>query len=246
MAGKMTYRVVLDDKEDSKKGKMAENWMEAAGRNGIPSAFLVDTKGVIAWIGHPMELKESVLDEVLAGNFDVQKAAVDYAQAQKAQAQMQAVWTALNQARQGKKWDEAIAQLEKAEKLTPADQRQGLDMTRFDILLAREDYPGAYNLAAKISEANKDNAMLQNELAWRIATDKGIKQRDLDLAETIANRANEAAKGKDPAVPGYRCSREVHARQAGRSHQAAGKSRRSGGRRPKDGVSEHAEELQKG
>jgi hypothetical protein len=225
---------------------MAENWMEAAGRNGIPSAFLVDTKGVIAWIGHPMELKESVLDEVLAGNFDVQKAAVDYAQAQKAQAQMQAVWTALNQARQGKKWDEAIAQLEKAEKLTPADQRQGLDMTRFDILLAREDYPGAYNLAAKISEANKDNAMLQNELAWRIATDKGIKQRDLDLAETIANRANEAAKGKDPAVPGYRCSREVHARQAGRSHQAAGKSRRSGGRRPKDGVSEHAEELQKG
>src|SRR5436190_22041055 len=47
MDDKMTYRVALDDKQVSDKGKMAETWMEAAGQNGIPSAFLVDTKGVI-------------------------------------------------------------------------------------------------------------------------------------------------------------------------------------------------------
>src|SRR5438874_238478 len=58
MGDKMTYRVALDDKEGSEKGKMAETWMAAAGRNGIPSAFLVDTKGLIAWVGHPMQLKE--------------------------------------------------------------------------------------------------------------------------------------------------------------------------------------------
>jgi thiol-disulfide isomerase/thioredoxin len=200
MGGKMTYRVALDDKAGSKKGKMADTWMDAAGRNGIPSAFLVDTKGMVAWIGHPMELKESILDAVLAGKFDVQKAAEDYANAQKAQVQMQAIWAALNKAKQGKKWDEASAELEKIEKLTPVKQRQGLDLTRFDILLGREDYPAAYKLAVKISEANQDNAMLQNDLAWRIATDPRIKQRDLDVAETIANRANEAAKGKDAAI----------------------------------------------
>ncbi len=67
MGDKMTYRVALDDKSSNKKGQMARTWMEAAGRDGIPSAFLVDTKGVIAWIGHPMQLKEQVIEDVLAG-----------------------------------------------------------------------------------------------------------------------------------------------------------------------------------
>ena len=75
MGDKMTYRVALDDKSSNQKGQMARTWMEAAGRNGIPSAFLVDTKGVIAWIGHPMALKDEVIEQVLAGKFDVRKAA---------------------------------------------------------------------------------------------------------------------------------------------------------------------------
>src|SRR5258708_15219136 len=61
MGDKMSYRVALDDKEGSKQGKMAENWMAAAGRNGIPSAFLVNTHGLIAWIGHPMSLNEKLI-----------------------------------------------------------------------------------------------------------------------------------------------------------------------------------------
>jgi len=77
MGDKMTYRVALDDKATNKQGQMSKTWMEAAGRDGIPSAFLVDTKGVIAWIGHPMELKEQVIEEVLAGTFDARKAAAD-------------------------------------------------------------------------------------------------------------------------------------------------------------------------
>jgi thiol-disulfide isomerase/thioredoxin len=67
MGDKMTYRVALDDKSSDKAGEMAKTWMEAAGRNGIPSAFLVNTKGVIAWIGHPMALKEDTIEDALAG-----------------------------------------------------------------------------------------------------------------------------------------------------------------------------------
>lgn len=67
MGDKMTYRVALDDKTSNKKGQMAQTWMEAAGRDGIPSAFLVDTQGKIAWIGHPMELKEQLIEDALAG-----------------------------------------------------------------------------------------------------------------------------------------------------------------------------------
>jgi hypothetical protein len=46
---------------------MAVTWMEAAGRDGIPSAFLVNTQGKIAWIGHPMELKDETIEAALAG-----------------------------------------------------------------------------------------------------------------------------------------------------------------------------------
>jgi thiol-disulfide isomerase/thioredoxin len=66
MGDKMTYRVALDDKSSNKAGQMAKTWMQAAGQDGIPTAFLVDTKGKIAWIGHPMELKEQTIEAALA------------------------------------------------------------------------------------------------------------------------------------------------------------------------------------
>jgi thiol-disulfide isomerase/thioredoxin len=81
MGEKMTYRVALDTKQDKKdRGRMAETWMKAAGRTGIPSAFLVDKQGKIAWIGHPMSLKDEVIGEVLAGKWDLEKAATEYAE----------------------------------------------------------------------------------------------------------------------------------------------------------------------
>ena len=67
MGDKMTYRVALDDKSSNAKGAMAKTWMQAAGRNGIPSAFLINTKGVIVWIGHPMQLKDEMIEDALAG-----------------------------------------------------------------------------------------------------------------------------------------------------------------------------------
>jgi thiol-disulfide isomerase/thioredoxin len=73
MGDKMTYRVALDDKRSAAEGQMSKTWMEAAGQEGIPTAFLVDTKGKIAWIGHPMELKDSVIESALSGKSPVRK-----------------------------------------------------------------------------------------------------------------------------------------------------------------------------
>jgi thiol-disulfide isomerase/thioredoxin len=200
MGDKMTYRVALDDKSSSESGQMAQTWMAAAGRNGIPSAFLVNKHGLIAWIGHPMELKESTLQAVLDDKFDVQKAAAAYERQQKSEGELRSVYSNLNKAINQKKWDEAQAQLDKAAQLMPEDQQEALDMTRMNILFGKENYAAAYKLAAKISEANQGNAMLQNELAWQIVTSPTIKTRDLKLAETFATRANDSTKGKDPGI----------------------------------------------
>jgi len=51
--------------------KMAESWMRPAGQNGIPAAFIVDGKGRIAWIGHPMALDEP-LKTVTSDSYDLE------------------------------------------------------------------------------------------------------------------------------------------------------------------------------
>ena len=67
MGEKMTYRVALDEKSGNGRGTMLETWMAAAGQNGIPTAFLVDAKGKLAWIGNPMALDDGIIEKLLAG-----------------------------------------------------------------------------------------------------------------------------------------------------------------------------------
>jgi len=66
MGDKMTYRVAMDQlgEGEAAEGVMARTWMRAAGQNGIPTAFIVEKEGRIAWIGHPLSLKESLLEEI--------------------------------------------------------------------------------------------------------------------------------------------------------------------------------------
>ena len=77
MGSNMTYRVALDNVEGN-TGKMSQTWMKAAGRNGIPSSFVVDQAGRIAWIGHPSGL-DDVVEKVLAGTFDIEKDNIEQA-----------------------------------------------------------------------------------------------------------------------------------------------------------------------
>ena len=73
MADRMTYPVVLDNLSASGQGSMGKTWLDAAGLNSIPSAFLVGKDGRLAWIGHPNELTEKMIEEVLAGKADSSK-----------------------------------------------------------------------------------------------------------------------------------------------------------------------------
>jgi len=200
MGDKMTYRVALDDKGDEEKGAMAKTWMEAAGQNGIPSAFLVNKEGVIAWIGHPMSLKEKVIEEVLESKYDLKKAAEESKKANESQGKMTKLYQQFGKQLQGKQWNEAEATLKELGELMPEDQRDGLDSARIQILFGKEDLEGAAKLSEKVSEKNKDNAMSQNQLAWSLLTKEGLKGPALEAAYKIAVRANDAAEGKDAAI----------------------------------------------
>src|SRR5262249_44495075 len=72
MGDKMAYRVALDAVPAGKKdGVMAKTWMEAAGQEGIPAAFIINGDGKIAWIGHPMQM-DKPLEQIAAGKWDLQ------------------------------------------------------------------------------------------------------------------------------------------------------------------------------
>ncbi|MCH7702477.1 MAG: redoxin domain-containing protein [Planctomycetes bacterium] len=62
---RMGYTVAFDG-----EGKTYEQFMTAAGEEFVPTAFVIDQEGRIAWIGHPMEDMDEVLREVIAGTYD--------------------------------------------------------------------------------------------------------------------------------------------------------------------------------
>jgi thiol-disulfide isomerase/thioredoxin len=66
----MGFRVGVDG-----KGRMWKSWMEAAGLEGTPTAFIVDAAGKIAWIGNPPEMDEP-LRQIVEGKYDPQLAII--------------------------------------------------------------------------------------------------------------------------------------------------------------------------
>lgn len=78
-------------------GKTSKGWMKAAGRNGIPTVFIVNQEGRVAWIGHPMSGMDEALGEIVAGTYDIKKAAEDYAKGQKREQQANALTTKMMQ-----------------------------------------------------------------------------------------------------------------------------------------------------
>jgi thiol-disulfide isomerase/thioredoxin len=200
MGKDMTYAVALDDTSDGGEGKMSATWMRPAGREGIPSAFVVGKDAKIAWIGHPMELDEPIVEQVLAGKFDVQKAAAAQADRVRQEAEERQIMQQLAQQMLDRKWDTAAATVDTIEKNMPDVRKEMIGFLRMQIALGRNQGAEASKIAKELSGANPDNARLQNAIAWHLATAEGIDKPDLELAEKIAAQANESTHGEEPQV----------------------------------------------
>jgi tetratricopeptide (TPR) repeat protein len=97
----------------------------------------------------------------------------------------------------GQDFDKALAVLEEiiGDKEVSDDEKFEATFGQFRILVeGKHDGAKACPLAKKLSEAKKDNADVLNELAWTIIVAEDLKNRDLDLALTIAKQAAEVTK----------------------------------------------------
>ena len=170
----MEYTVAIEKSiEGERHGEMATNWMKAAGQRGIPSAFIVDQRGFIAWIGHPMQMDDP-LKAIVAGEWDIAAAAEEFAEAAKLEAE---------KAKKAEAVNTLLAPIGKA--------------------LEAKDYPTAYAAieSAMESELLWENASMLNRIAWEIVDpDADIAERNGELGVKLAERAAELTEHKNPAI----------------------------------------------
>jgi thiol-disulfide isomerase/thioredoxin len=115
---KMSYNVVADGDK-----AFATDWLKAAGQNGIPCAFVVH-KGKINWIGHPAQLKQDLLDSIVAGTFDVEAYAKEKEELkQKQMAVANYFKTNVTPLLMEKNFEGAIAKMEEMKKEFPAEEK---------------------------------------------------------------------------------------------------------------------------
>ena len=139
MGDKMDYRVALDlvpEGGEPSEGKTVTNWMEPAELEGIPSAFIINGEGKIAWIGHPGEM-EQPLEAIVKGKWDLAAEAKKITDAKAFEKRLKELNVKLSklfgQFQDDGKPDELLATLEEAKKELP-EQAASLELIRFKIL----------------------------------------------------------------------------------------------------------------
>ncbi len=195
-AATMTYTVAFDS--DS---TMARDWLYAAGAGTIPTAFLVDGVGKIAWIGHPSQL-DAQLAKLAESTPPPKEPAGAVTPETDARAQAQQFAKTLAELEASGDWAAVLRECERAFQATPALEAE-FGRTRFQALLTTGDYAGASTYGQRLVEGlAKDDAQFLNEIAWLIVDPENTRlaKRDSKLALAAASRASELTKHSRPEV----------------------------------------------
>ncbi|MBI5834545.1 MAG: TlpA family protein disulfide reductase [Armatimonadetes bacterium] len=202
MGDKMGYAVACDTFEgDEKTGQMAKTWMMAAGRNGIPCAFIINDERKIAWIGHPMTMDE-VLPKVVAKTWDVAKAAADFKAEAKRVARQNEVLTSL------RKPDMPTADRIKLLRAWFAED-PGAEKSAWSLLLRElAKQPDKAEMVAYLKKSLAglgDDGMALWNAVWTVIQQPGVSREVLAVALPAARRADALLKGEHDVAAGMLC-----------------------------------------
>lgn len=203
MGDKMDYRVAMDlvpPGKDADEGAMSKNWMDAAELSGIPTAFIVEGTGKIAWIGDAREI-DKPLEKIVSGKFDLKAAALEYKKANLRKAVLERLRGEVGKAMKSGDTKTAIEKIEKAIADDPnLEEEEAIALTKFDLLRSKGgDLDKALAYGKKlISTTFNENADALNDFAWDLCNPE---ERDIDpklaaCALEAAQKANKIAEGK--------------------------------------------------
>ncbi|MBM4040591.1 MAG: TlpA family protein disulfide reductase [Planctomycetes bacterium] len=175
----MDYHVALDD-----DGKTNDSYMK--GVPGLPHTFVVDREGRVAWHGHPLTRLARVVEELVAGKFDLARAK-----------KLTALRDKLTPLLRARDTDKVLQTLDEIIKQVPDDP----DAYRLKRAILRDqgktDDTWPVLLAMAQACPNDSDALLEAALA--LGTTGDLEHRDHPKALAFAL---QAAKVADPAEPG--------------------------------------------
>ena len=172
---RMSYRIIADSRE-----RVWKDYMEAAGKGGIPTAFVVGPDGNVQHIGHPLDPAfDGIVKKIMRGRYNAKLAR-----------QAAPILSAAKTARKQRDWKQAMHYMNQARELDSAVFADvALDQYEM-MLLDMDDAQAAHEFATNaVTREYAKDAQFRMDLAKMIATDPQIpaEKRDLDLALTIAN-----------------------------------------------------------
>ena len=166
---KMNYRVAVDTPDK----KMHTSWFKPAGTGGIPTAYIIDQKGLVAWVGiGSPSVVERIVNEVLAGTYDPKKEAerqaredaeaktraeADIAKARQASKGVDEKFPGYNDAMKRGDTAAALAALEAAFKDDPSKETGAGHQWKFNILLRSGKPESVTAYAKELMEKYPDN-----------------------------------------------------------------------------------------
>jgi len=193
MGDKMDYNVVADDSG----GPMAKNWMTAAARTGIPSAFVVDKSGKIVWMGHPMQM-DDILAKVTDGNFDmqqeVQRQKEEQEKAERSKTELQRLLDPYKEALQNRDPKAALVELDKITSAHP-EYLEKVAILKFRLLMGQDTKAG-FTYAKEMAQGplKSNSVILLNFVLILLDDANQYKEHDYKLAIGISDQLAKVEK----------------------------------------------------
>ena len=166
----MGYSVIADNNDQH----MGNNWLKAAGQNGIPATFIIKNQKII-WMGHPMAL-DTTLPKILDGSYNMQAFKLAYDKrieaSMKQMTAMKAAMDPVNDAIKAKDYKKAFELMEKAK----ADQpilKISMDYLKFTTLLKNFS---AEEAIAYANEWAKDFKSAPTYVLMSVAEQEGLSK----------------------------------------------------------------------
>lgn len=198
MGDKMSYAVAYG----GESGEMERTWMAAANKHGVPTAFIIDGEGRVAWMGQPMAM-DDVLDQVIAGKFDPKAEADRLKKTQENERKLKELVAKYKSAAQAGRAKETLDLAREMLRFDPQAVR-GLPGNAFRTVMVNMKQPDlAYEFGKEFLDgaATKEKMWADlNTIAWTIVDDPAVKKRDLDLALKMSLKSVEYSQGKDAAL----------------------------------------------
>ena len=179
---KMRYTVAIDSKNQTNK-----DWMQAAGQQGIPCAFVVKG-GKIRWIGHPMDGLDTQV-ATLSGD-------TKYAEQMK---RRKALDEKIQKAASAEKWEDVLDAVNGILEIEP--QSMSYRFAKYHLLVAKLKRAEEGSKVGREIVKDCDEADRLSEFAWGILTNQELAgSRDLKLAMASAKKAMRLCEEKSPSV----------------------------------------------